>query len=938
MGRISDIARYNVKNPVALSDILIGSNRDAFGKTQNFEVGGIVNAVLDYIGDTEPEGNGLVSVDSIVESGGIITVTNAVWRIQGDEYSNALETLPIAAAIDGFYRTDIITGNASNQLLKITGTEDEDNPIQPLPDPGTVLIAVINVFGDTFQVEVPPTQNAMLKSEEAQFLFYNTGNITSLVWNNKNTYRWRGVTGTTVEGMSSASPGLLYDGRSLTIINDGTGVVTLKSGGGIIPFELNGLATLGLQIGENIVFKYSSRSNSLEFVSISRIANGVPTLQTVLEAGSTGILRDAGNTVQLAAAVVGLSDLYGGVVGVTKAYAELNRYTPTGTNGFRAHEAGTSMSVLGSQRLQFTQDNSIVSWVPLQYANEEDVVRPKMTNPAMIPSIGKVAEMIGAVGTPTLQQVLEEGSIAVLTAAGTGIPITLASLVTATTKGASLYVDGEGATLSSSDGAGTSVIMGASGGSARIEVNEENVFTVSATSSVFNVFPAEYNNENSLRLLMNDPKFIPSMGKVQEMINDSIAGDLTIIRNKPYYYPSWYTGIRIPISIADGRARYTYDVADNIVLSNYTPYFISPAGNDANDGLSQLTPKKSIPGALTAGAKLIYMMPGIYLRDTMYTSATNLAGNDLIIIGIGEVNITSGQGGLSWVLSTNNTYRATRSNVSNVIDFKFKNKYGFYTGLKKVSTQALCEAESGTFFTDNVGVWVHAQDNRVPDANLLPTLVASNVLTTNAGKVYHENLNFYDIELYITGDVNTSTLEIYMKNVNVPLTKIGTGLLEFNNYRLGNFKTAILQDCVSMESKQDIYNYHNVVGVPNSCVVELDCSAYAAGLNIVGTNNQCSSVHEAIKILRLNGNYYGGNAQVIADVGVGTQTVMVGCELNTGTEQANSVIFFGVNADLEACKLIGNKIIAAENTSVEGVNIRNSILEYSTTVGDVNIS
>ncbi|HYD89995.1 MAG TPA: hypothetical protein VEA37_00730, partial [Flavobacterium sp.] len=375
------------------------------------------------------------------------------------------------------------------------------------------------------------------------------------------------------------------------------------------------------------------------------------------------------------------------------------------------------------------------------------------------------------------------------------------------------------------------------------------------------------------------------------------------INNSPYDYPDWWEGIRTPVTIKNGSALYKYDVSSNFDLSSYTPYYISPTGNNSNDGLTQATPKATVLNAISAGAELIYMMPGTYLRDKFIGPDLSLSGNDLLIIGIGEVNVTNGQGSLSWTLTTSNTYEATRNGVTQVFDKKFKSKYGYFYPLKQVFSQADCESESGTYFTDNVKVWVHTLDDRSPDTDIIVDLSLNNTILSNDGRLYLENLNIYGMELYIRGTNSSTTLEIYCKDVFIPVPKKSpiTATTEFNSFRFDRFKVAELQNCGGIASTQDIFNYHNTDLMPVCNALELECTAFNAGINSSATNNQCSSAHEGVKILRINGNYYGGNTQVIADVNDDTGSVLIGCELNTGNEQANTVIFYGANADIFGC-------------------------------------
>lgn len=470
-------------------------------------------------------------------------------------------------------------------------------------------------------------------------------------------------------------------------------------------------------------------------------------------------------------------------------------------------------------------------------------------------------------------------------------------------------------------------------------------------NSIQSVTGDNVDNTDPLNPVINTPNFeevIAEGGNINTSLlnNDGEDGSSPYatksrqIVNVPYYYPEWWLGVRIPLRVKNGEAQHNYDVSDNVTLSDYTPYFVSPDGLDANDGLTELTPKRTIPDAVTAGANLIYMMPGTYLRNTFYGAAYN-PGGDLIIIGLGEVNITnSNNTTLTWTLTSNNTYSASRTQVTNVIDFKYKNKYGYYSSLKQVTSQALCEAEAGTYYTDDTTVWVHLQDERVPDIDVKPQLYIFSYIDMNANKVYMENLNFYDFEVRVDGLNGDSTLEVYLKNVNVPLcknTRVSVPANEFNAFRFGTYKKVVVQNCEGMDTMLDVFNYHNSTTprVQDPETLEIDCRAYNAGVKGSGTSNQCSSVHEGLRILRVNGSYFGGNTQVIADVNE-SQTILVGCELNSDSGQPNNVILSAVNGDVFGCRLFGNKIIK-EDGGTEGLTLKNSIIDYSSTIGNVII-
>lgn len=411
--------------------------------------------------------------------------------------------------------------------------------------------------------------------------------------------------------------------------------------------------------------------------------------------------------------------------------------------------------------------------------------------------------------------------------------------------------------------------------------------------------------------------------------------NITQIENNAYNYPSWFEGDRIPCRIENGVGVTNYDVSDNFDFDSYTPYYVSTSGSNSNSGLDRANAKATIGGAISAGAELIYMLEGVYTRDKFIGNNVALSGNDLIIIGLGDVYITQAQSGLSWTLTTNNTYVATRSFVIAVIDGSFKNEYGYRKELELVDSQATCEATPGTYYTDNVSVWVHTEDERVPDSDILPCLQVTSKIRSDDGRLYLENLTLAHMRFSATGITSSSTLETYYKNVVNPY---GSTDANRNAFTFLECKKSHLQNCISINSRRDGFNYHNFTGITNATVVEINCKAYNSGINDSNTNNQCSSAHDGIKILRIGGYYYGGENQTIADVNTNTQTVMVGCELNTGDQQAATTVFLGVDADLYGCKLLGNKLVSEQDETQGGITITNGVNNISGTTGAVTIN
>jgi len=110
--------------------------------------------------------DGLQSVSSITQSGNIVTVNNAVWRINQVNYTApGAVNLTIAAATTGFKRVDLIVGNTSNQLTVVQGVENATTAVEPNLPANTARIAPVYVNGTTVSPPQPDLNEYAKKSE-----------------------------------------------------------------------------------------------------------------------------------------------------------------------------------------------------------------------------------------------------------------------------------------------------------------------------------------------------------------------------------------------------------------------------------------------------------------------------------------------------------------------------------------------------------------------------------------------------------------------------------------------------------------------------------------------------------------------------------------------------------------------------------------------------
>jgi len=156
MAKINKLTIYPIKSPVSTNDFVIGTRGDD-GKTFNFSLGELALFIGDILGTGPNMTTGLISVQSITEDNLVVEVLDALYKIYGATYGPISGNTTIEAATEGFFRVDILVGNDTPEIIHIQGTEDDSLAIQPATPAGTVLIGIINLFGDEVEVSIPET-------------------------------------------------------------------------------------------------------------------------------------------------------------------------------------------------------------------------------------------------------------------------------------------------------------------------------------------------------------------------------------------------------------------------------------------------------------------------------------------------------------------------------------------------------------------------------------------------------------------------------------------------------------------------------------------------------------------------------------------------------------------------------------------------------------
>ena len=284
----------------------------------------------------------------------------------------------------------------------------------------------------------------------------------------------------------------------------------------------------------------------------------------------------------------------------------------------------------------------------------------------------------------------------------------------------------------------------------------------------------------------------------------------------------------------------------------------------------------------------------------------------------------------SWTLESNNTYKATRSGVTNIIDRLNKDIYGLETPLLNVSTKEECVSTAGTWYTDDVAVWVHRTDNLIPTfkntiVNIAVTGFKPKYIKNST--IYFENITLMEdgnslyISTWYANELNTKAIFNKCKFIGCKSsTNKGNGLAIDGIYR------TYLFDCISAYSQMDGFNYHysGVTSIEDrrKClVVEYNCKGYDLGLIDVGNNsNQTSTGHEGCSILRIGTIAGNSSNSCITDVN-GCYSILYDCNVSNTRENSEGFTFSSDSSNSAKALMINcSSIDCKTSLSVEGAN------------------
>jgi hypothetical protein len=315
-----------------------------------------------------------------------------------------------------------------------------------------------------------------------------------------------------------------------------------------------------------------------------------------------------------------------------------------------------------------------------------------------------------------------------------------------------------------------------------------------------------------------------------------------------------------------------------------------------------------------------------FYRDETFPGSFTVTGKTIAImpdVSTNRIKITAHQGALTWTQEGIGTWKATRSTVSGVYDWRYVDKNNVPIPLEQKLTIADCQATPNTWYTDNVSVWVHTSDGLTPnDVNFIvalnlnqqsPKMINSTLYMENCDVVQGRTSNCFTP----TGDPATSS-GVFVGN---KCTFIGgyvmkTGSITGNGFSGVDLKTTYLFNCISAYAGKDGFNHHfagvaNDITRRNYFVLECNGLSYNNGLNetISGSNN-AYTCHEGVNVLRLGCVGYNTTGPLLADVN-GCYSIVVLCDMKNSlyTKGDPSCVNYTFNDDVNPINVKGKILL-----------------------------
>lgn len=347
----------------------------------------------------------------------------------------------------------------------------------------------------------------------------------------------------------------------------------------------------------------------------------------------------------------------------------------------------------------------------------------------------------------------------------------------------------------------------------------------------------------------------------------------------------------------DGSYEHNY----KIDKTGYTPIFVARNGSAGNDGLTEDNPISRLDFAIKkieesqSISKAIIKIKGNPTRQTVshpFELGTTIT-KEIIIES--DSLITSNQL-VTWQTHSGKVKKASiEYEVVEVVKSKEIDIDGFPLKFKKVNSLSEVESNDDSYYYNDGVVYVNGNDVNTDDTSVIVgdtiwqfKIGVTGILILNDLKIINRsNSTPVQVESNGGGKLIVKNLKIDSKygRVNSTANGIATNALD----------SVIVLDTIIKGSARDNFNYHNTRNNHICKVTEVNCYGENAGIEGVTANNNISTAHEAIHILRVGTKGRSGRGPLIADVN-GCYSLLFGCTVFdtglTNNVNVNSAFYF----------------------------------------------
>lgn len=337
-------------------------------------------------------------------------------------------------------------------------------------------------------------------------------------------------------------------------------------------------------------------------------------------------------------------------------------------------------------------------------------------------------------------------------------------------------------------------------------------------------------------------------------------------------------------------------------LSNpLATYYIDPAGNDANDGLTSGTAVRSIWKAVSlanaGGVRAkIMVKAGDYPRSNSPAASGTAPTVDVAYVAYGG-RVSTGTWDAFAAMTADathtNTYSTTAitANVNRVCDRVGLNRYGEMTELLNVATPTLCNAIPNSWCLSGGALYVNRADRaqvtnvntRVLRANVDTMLVTSQVNVYIGGADADSGFDFEGCnEQGVVSLLNSSpgsTRNVFvMENCSLKQAGgvINTAARCFSMESWNG--VAALFNCHAAAAATDFFNIHNAYASPvPPHLLLVNCTGVDAGRGTAQSNNALTA-HEDAVLIDLGGRYEDTRGGSVRCIGT-SRTLLAGTNL-----------------------------------------------------------